>query len=64
MKTYYDILTELSDNLFEANNHLTTEKPSAKIEKLPGEPGTKERIEVYRKNVELGLTIEGKPIND
>jgi hypothetical protein len=48
---------------FEANNYLQEKNTaSKKIAIVAGEPGTRERIETYRKNVELGLTIEGKPV--
>ena len=53
MKTYQDILTELSDNLFVANNYYTPKNTaSPKVEILPGAAGSPERIETYRKMIE------------
>lgn len=37
--------------------YLKAEKPSMKIERQPGEPGTPERIAKYREMVERGETL-------
>jgi hypothetical protein len=52
------------DNIFEANNFKQEGNlASKKIEKLAGEPGTKERIEKYRRMVENGIPLfEGEGI--
>ena len=52
------------DNIFQANDLLTVENTaSKKIEIQAGEPGSKQRIEQYRKMVEQGIPLfEGTEI--
>lgn len=48
-------LETVSDNLFEANNFLgETNTASKKIEILPGEAGSPERVQAYADMVERG----------
>ena len=46
------------DGIFEANNYFVEKNTaSEKIEILPGDPGSPERIQTYREKIERGETL-------